>query len=761
MNNLLQLQRQMEEMSRYNQHVIHVMGRMLRGASAAPRFQGLYAPAPSAALPGTFPGPGRGNAVGVPLAAPGNAVGLTPAAPGNAVGLFPAARGNAEGLPLAASGNASAQPPVAPGRLEEEQKPASGHHQTRIGRELENLLNPDRYAAGNLSQEDLRHIIGQYGSNVDNIYDLAPGQLWMLEAVKRVKSAFFLQILTKAVIRLDLPGFRQQAEEVCRKHETLRAAFVMKNTDRPYRVILKHRPPEINCFDLSDLTMEEFDQKINACMEADRQRGFDLERDSLFRINIYKSCDEDTYAIVISQPHINSDGTSLGIIFRDLFMGYVLDMNGIDQKIVSHSYQGYAEHLSSVDTDKELDFWKDALRDIDEDQLLPGQQVSSLDYKQDTLFVPFEENELAALKSAVKTFKVTEFTVLQGLWGLTIARLKHRDHMVYGAITAGRDTEVSDSMMITGGFVNAIPAVIRIEDGEALADYFRRVQKNFLEFMKHSHVAPDQIREAAGRKLPVFSHLLNNHNFAAPKGAGFQGGSMSGVQIIGGDVYDNLSEDLCVYFTMVDGKRGCNYSYNSRAFSKEVIQLLSGYLKEIIKELDESKMEGTIGLFHLSDPGLIEAAQDARQMEAAKIAGYLKKHPIFKEAGDEDLVALSDVCRIESFGEEEIVIREGESNTEIPILLSGRCIQYGRTKEGWNNPLSVIKPGQILDFSFFYENGRSPVTVSTQSSTASVIFIPREELTRFLQKYPMGIAEIARMMDAGRRKYLRLWMRAQ
>ena len=136
---------------------------------------------------------------------------------------------------------------------------------------------------------DLRDIIGQYGSKVENIYDLTAGQKWMLEKMKRVKSAFFLQILTKAVIPFDLPLFRQQADEVCRKHESLRSAFVSTNTEVPYRVILKDRQPEINCFDLSELDMEEFEARIPRLMQADRVRGFDLERDSLLRINVYRS----------------------------------------------------------------------------------------------------------------------------------------------------------------------------------------------------------------------------------------------------------------------------------------------------------------------------------------------------------------------------------------------------------------------------------------------------------------------------------------
>ena len=84
------------------------------------------------------------------------------------------------------------------------------------------------YDAPSLSEEDLNKIIGLYGNRIENIYELNAGQQWMLETSKRVHSAFFLQILTKAVIPLDPAAFRQRTDEVCEKYESLRSAFVYR-----------------------------------------------------------------------------------------------------------------------------------------------------------------------------------------------------------------------------------------------------------------------------------------------------------------------------------------------------------------------------------------------------------------------------------------------------------------------------------------------------------------------------------------------------
>ena len=646
-------------------------------------------------------------------------------------------------------------------RILPEKKKEKGKKENRKQRkELEVLLDPSRYTASGVSREDLEHIIGLYGSSVEDIYELGAGQRWMLEEGKHVKNAFFLQILTKAVIPFDLPAFRHHADEVCKSYENLRSAFVMDAFTQPYRVVLKDRQPEINCFDLSDLDMDEFDEKVRKYMDSDRQRGFNLEKDPLLRISIYKSCEKDTYAMILSQPHVNSDGTSLGLLFKDLFIGYALDMNGIDQKLASQTYQSYAEHLKQVDTKEELSFWKQYLDGVAEDQLLPGQKVSNLDYDSTSLFVPFEEEELDILKEARKKYGVTQNTLLQGLWGLMSAKLKNRDHIVFGAVTAGRDAEVSESMMLAGGFVNAIPVKVTCRPEERLSDYFKQLQADFVNCMKNSHCSPGQIKDALGRREDVFSHILNNHNFAKPKSGGFSQGGFSGIRFIGGDVYDNLSADLCVYFTTVDGKSGCNFSFNARAFSKEVIQLLAEDLKCMIAALKDAPADKTIGMLPALDVDMIYHAEDTRKNEQLKIAGSLKKHPVFSNAEDEELLNLASFCHLGHFAEDEMIVRKGDALQKLPILLKGRAIVFGETKEGWNNPLRIKKAGSILSFTPLFEDEKTNNLVTSGMDGSIVLFIPQEALLTYLFRHPESMIEISRLIYQERNIFIKLWTNA-
>ena len=623
-------------------------------------------------------------------------------------------------------------------------------------------LNTENYTAKSLTAGDLNTIIGMYGNSVEDIYELNGGQEWMLERGRHVKSAFFLQIMTKAIMRMDPAAFRQQADKVCEKLESLRSSFVYRNVTKNYRVVLRDRHPEINYIDLSDLEPEEFDKRVEGCMEADRMRGFDLERDPLLRINVYKSGEEDTCALIISQPHINSDGTSLSVLFSELFIGYALDLNGIDKKIESQSYKAYAEHLQQVDVDKELDYWKQCLSDAPDDRLLPGQTESTLDYRTATHFVPFGEEVSENLAAVQKKLKVTGFTVLQCLWGIMAARLKGRTSMVFGAVSSGRDAEVSGSMMQAGGFVNILPVKITFQENERFSELAARVQKDFAVSMSNSHCSPIQIQKALGRKTPLFGHILNYHNFANHGKANHAADPVmpGGIKVIGGETYDNLSEDLCVYFTVRDGKPGCYYTYNDRAFAGEVIELFGEFFQSMLDFLKDITPDTKISALPVPDVKLISAANEAGQMTRMKIAGILKKHPVFLSVSDEELLELAEDCEREQFAGDYMIMGSRDAQEWLPVLVHGRVILYGECAKGWNNPVRVFRYGDILSMEALFGDGKQRELLITDEKGAVVIFIRADALRVFFEEHPESLFEIGRIIEKEKKNYRKLWLNA-
>ena len=71
------------------------------------------------------------------------------------------------------------------------------------------LMNRE-YTAKNIETSDLSRIVGMYADSTSDIYDLGPGQSWMLEAGKRCRSAFFLQMTLIVEMKMDTASFEKK-----------------------------------------------------------------------------------------------------------------------------------------------------------------------------------------------------------------------------------------------------------------------------------------------------------------------------------------------------------------------------------------------------------------------------------------------------------------------------------------------------------------------------------------------------------------------
>jgi CRP-like cAMP-binding protein len=161
------------------------------------------------------------------------------------------------------------------------------------------------------------------------------------------------------------------------------------------------------------------------------------------------------------------------------------------------------------------------------------------------------------------------------------------------------------------------------------------------------------------------------------------------------------------------------------------------------------------------DSGMLLAAQDAKKNEVVKIAGMLKKHPVFCVASDDELIALAMDSEIARYSDGYMITKKGTMQTELPILFNGNCILYGETQGGWNNPMRVLKKGDILDYSALFTDEKTTHTVTSNSAETTVLFIPREQLRSFLYAHPAGLIEIAGMLEKDRQRFMKLWMRAE
>ncbi|HAP79600.1 MAG TPA: hypothetical protein DCQ78_05515 [Ruminococcus sp.] len=619
-------------------------------------------------------------------------------------------------------------------------------------------LKVSDFTANDLTEEILDAIVGKYGVEIDDIYNLAPGQEWMFSQARTVTSAFFTQALFKAVIKIKPSTLRQKVDEVCEKRDNLRTAFAYEGLPKPYQVVLKNRRADLKFFDISNVAVEDLDDTLKNLMSADRRRGFDLENDQLLRISIYKTCEEDTYAILISQPHINNDGASTGILLKELFLDYAMESEGIKtDELENVSFSKYAEWLEKLDRTEEFNYWKEQLADLPPLISAPGYVKSNMEFEISTKSLTFDKETNKKIRKMQGTYKATINNIMQTAWGVMLQKLYGVNDVIFGAITSGRNAEVQNSDMITGGMVNAVPVRIKSEQDITFAELTKQVQKQFAQSLQYSHCSPTEIADAIGRKGDIFDHLLNFHNFA---GAGdfSKAPKLPGITLLGSESFDNLSTDLCVYFMMQTGSFVCNFTYNSNAFTDAKIDILMDCFRKVIVQIAENNTELRISEIECPDISVFREAEKTAEAQKQQICSFIAGLSVFNGVDAVAVKEIADYARVTSYVTDDIILTEKKVTDELSFVMNGYVELAREAMDGWTNSLMSLKPGKMITASGVLDDVKSYVSARAITDDVKVLSIPKEAMWKFIERYPCIALNIIKEQENIGKSYSFLWL---
>lgn len=444
------------------------------------------------------------------------------------------------------------------------------------------------YMAHGLSQNDLKIINEKYGDDIEDILDILPGQKWMLGSVSEVTSAFFVQSVIKIQTKKDITLLAERLDEMSTNHLNLRSAIAYRNQSIAYSVVLKSRRPKIEFIDSSHLTPDELENEISVFCEADRKKGFDLEKDPLMRITVFITGKDDISVIVVSQPHINYDEASGILLFKELLIDHILGIKVIKNEKESNCLRDYLEKMQNIDKRSELEYWEHLLADSTM-TYIPGRSASDNDADIRNYTVYLRDSEKKRIGGLQQRYKVTMNTIIQTAWGLYLHKLLGTEDAVFGTMCSGRNSTDVDTGKLMGCFVNVLPVRVRASVYKTFSELLHEMQMQIYSSMQKSHCCIDEIGVRIGCKGAVFDHIVNFHNFNSDpsKLPAFPGGKLMGI-----DTYDNLSTGFCLYVKADKDELKFKYVYDANAFTLNTVKnLADGFLKLMDAILDDTEAD--------------------------------------------------------------------------------------------------------------------------------------------------------------------------
>jgi non-ribosomal peptide synthetase component F/2-polyprenyl-3-methyl-5-hydroxy-6-metoxy-1,4-benzoquinol methylase/aryl carrier-like protein len=393
-------------------------------------------------------------------------------------------------------------------------------------------------ALAGVSRDDLQRAM-KGDRRVEDAYPLSSMQEGMLfHSVSAPESGVYVAQLRYTLIGpLDPRAVRQAWQHTVNRHPALRTGFVWDRAAMPLQVVCTDVEVPWEERDWRGVSDAEQRARMNALLQSDRARGFDLTQPPLMRLMLIRTRDE-TWQVLWSHHHLLLDGWSLPIITQEVVRAYSAFIHGEQPRLeAAVPYRNYITWLQHQDMRKAERFWRSALGGVTSATPFPlmpapaGYDAARPVQRQVRLTMGARKT--AALKAWTRNHRVTLNTLLQAVWSLVISRLSGSHDVIFGGVVAGRPPALPGSDRTVGLFINTLPVRVQVPDDADLGTWLAALQAQQARQRQYEFVPLVKIRTWSDvpPTSQLFETLLVFENFPSEAVSGWdvQGLRVDGV----------------------------------------------------------------------------------------------------------------------------------------------------------------------------------------------------------------------------------------
>ena len=342
--------------------------------------------------------------------------------------------------------------------------------------------------------------------NITDLYELSPMQQGMLfHSLYSPKSGiYFEQRNCKIKGNLNSLAFKKAWQKVIERHTILRTAFYWEEVEKPLQVVFSQADLPWIEEDWQELTTNQQSNKLKIFLQADREKGFDLNQAPLMRCALLQ-IQPDEYYFIWSHHHILMDGWCNGVLLKEVFSFYQTAIEGSEEKslfLTPRPYRDYIEWIQQQDIAAAQKFWQNKLKDFtapttlikDSHTLTPQQSIENqtqVNQQQLKLSV----NLTNKLQNFAKQNRLTLNTITQGIWSILLSRYSGENDIVFGATISGRPPDLPGVESIIGLFINTLPVRVNLSAEDELLPWLQQLQIQQIEQESFSYTSLIDIQQ--------------------------------------------------------------------------------------------------------------------------------------------------------------------------------------------------------------------------------------------------------------------------
>ncbi|MEO5816461.1 MAG: amino acid adenylation domain-containing protein [Gemmatimonadaceae bacterium] len=311
--------------------------------------------------------------------------------------------------------------------------------------------------------------------------------LWRLEQAAPGTSAYNVPRAMQVRGPLDVAQLQRALDRLVERHAILRTVFVAEG-DEPVQIVRPARPVA-----LTEVAADSADE-AHRIIRQQATTSFDLATDLLLRATLVRLAPEEHVLLLLSH-HIASDGSSGGIMLRDLDALYRGDDDSLAPLAIQ--YPDFAAwqrtQLSDARVDELLGYWRTALASAPARLELPTDRPRPLapsfaGARRSTLL---PRHVADAVQRAARDHETTPFVVLLAAFEVLLHRYSRQDDIVVGTVVTGRGQPELEGLI--GYFSNTLPVRVTFENDPTFSDVIARVRDASLGANEHADLPYERI----------------------------------------------------------------------------------------------------------------------------------------------------------------------------------------------------------------------------------------------------------------------------
>lgn len=347
-------------------------------------------------------------------------------------------------------------------------------------------------------------------------------RFWNLMQALGPSKYYGIPFLTEFVGNLNVEHLEAAILNMMSRHEVLRTRFEVFD-GVPYQKIEETPERILEHQDLSHFEEDELNEFLRDELEEDASRPFDLATGPILRATLFKLAPK-RYVLNLCIHHVAFDGSSLGILVKEILVAYGQLSQGIKPELepLAAQYADFAlwqkARFSGSYREKLLGFWKGYLDGIPENLGLPTDypRPEKPSYRGGDYRFKVPQVLLTRLEHFAQDRNLTMFMLSQMLWAILLSRYSGNRDVCIGTPISGRTH--ADYHDLIGFFINNVVVRNKINPSATLSSLCEQSREQVLAAFEHEEmpiaVLVDELLPKKRVDIaPLFQVLLAVQNF--------------------------------------------------------------------------------------------------------------------------------------------------------------------------------------------------------------------------------------------------------